>query len=76
MGKQGVRDGGREGGLKAGHGLPDRVRNVVGTGGGGIRGLGKGPGYFFTGKESMVLMAYEAEEWGWWGFGGLGGKQW
>jgi len=52
------------------HGLPDRVRDVVETRGGGVRGLIKGPGYFLRGKRSIVLVAYEAEDQGRWGFRG------
>jgi len=70
MGQQGVQEGGEKGGLEAVHGLPDRVRNVVGTRGGGIRGLEKGTRYLLRGEEGIVLMAYEAEARGRWGFGG------
>ena len=70
MGQQGVQEEGEEGGLEAVHGFSDQVRNVVGTGGGGIGGLGKGPGYFLRGKGSIVFVSYEAEEQGRWGFVG------
>ena len=72
VGQQGVQEGGKEGGLEAVHRLPNRVRNVVGAGGGGIQGFGKSPGYFFTDKGSIVFVAYEVEEWG---RGVLGGKR-
>ena len=51
------------------HGLPNRVRDVVGTWGGGIRGLGKGPGYLLKGAGGIILVSYEVEELGWWGLG-------
>jgi len=50
--------------------LPHRVRDVVGARGGGVRGLGEGPGYLFGGEGGIVLIVGEAEEWGRWGFGG------
>jgi len=50
--------------------LPHRVRDVVRSRSGGVRGLGEGPGYFFKGEGSIVLITREAEEVGRWGFGG------
>ena len=69
MGQEGVQEGGEKGWLEAVYGLPDTVRDVVGTGGGGIQGLRKGPGYFLRGDGGIVLTAYEAEGQGRWGFG-------
>jgi len=43
---------------------------VVGTRGGGVRGLGKGPGDLFRGQGSVILIARESEERGRRGFGG------
>ena len=47
-----------------------RVWDVVGARGGGIRGLGEGPGYLLGGERGIVLVAHEAEERGRRGFGG------
>jgi len=55
--------------LAAVYGLADRVWDVVGTRGGGIGGLGKGPGYLLRGEGGIVLVAYEVEERGWCGLG-------
>ena len=49
-------------------GLQHRVRDVIETRGGGIREVGKGPGYLLRSKWGAVLVACEAEEGGWWGF--------
>ena len=38
--------------------------------GGGVRGLGEGPGYLFGDQRGIVLITHEAEEWGRWGLGG------
>jgi len=43
---------------------------VVGARGGGIRGLGKGPGYLLRGEGCVVLIADGAEERQRRGFGG------
>ena len=50
--------------------LPNRVRDVVGARGGGIRGFGEGPGYFFGDEGGIVLIGPEAEEQGRQGFRG------
>jgi len=73
MGQQGVQEGGEKGGFEGVHRLPDRVWDVVGAQGGGIRGFGEGSGYFLRGKGGIVLVAIEAEEWGGWR---LRGEKW
>jgi len=70
VGQQGVEEGRKKGGLDSVHRLPHRVRDVVGTRGGGVRGLRKGPGDLFRGQGSVILIAREAEERGRRGFGG------
>ena len=65
--------GGEKGGVEAVHRLPNRVGDVVGTPGGGVRGFGEGPRYLFRGEGSIVLVACEVEERG--VGGGLGGKK-
>ena len=42
---------------------------MVGTGGGGIWELGKGPEYFLRAEGGIVLVSHEAEEQRRWGFG-------
>jgi len=49
VGQQGVQEGRKNEGLDPVYRLPHRVWDVVGTRGGGVRGLGKGPGDFFRG---------------------------
>ena len=56
--------------------LPHRVRDVVLSRSGGVRGFREGPGYSFRGDGGIVLVTREAEEGGRWGFGGLGGQKW
>ena len=51
------------------HRLPHRVWDVVQARSGGVRGLGKGPGYLLGGKGGIVFVAFEAERWGGWGLG-------
>ena len=46
--------------LDAVYRLPHRVQDVVGARGGGVRGLGEGPGYLFGGEGGIVLIAREA----------------
>ena len=70
VGQQGVQEGRKKGGLDAVHRLPHRVRDVVWSRGGGVRGFREGPGYFFGGGGGIVLVTREAEEGGRWGFGG------
>jgi len=41
--QQGVQEGRKKGGLDVVYRLPDRVRNVVGARGGGVRGFREGP---------------------------------
>ena len=72
VGQQGIEEGRKKGGLDPVHRLPHRVWDVVGTRGGGVRGLRKGPGNLLRGKGSVILIAREAEERG---RGGLGGKK-
>ena len=50
--------------------FPHRVGDMIGARGGGVGGLGEGPGYFFGGEGGVVLMARKAEERSRWGFGG------
>jgi len=50
------------------HRLPHRVRDVVGTRGGGVPGFGEGPRYLFGAAGGKVLVACEKEERGRWGF--------
>jgi len=64
-----VQEGGEKGGLEAVHRLPHRGWHVVRARGGGVRGLGKGPGYLLGGKGGIVLVAFEAERWVGWGLG-------
>jgi len=64
IGQHGVQEGGEEGGFEAVDRVPDRIRDVVGTRGGGVRVFGKGSQYFLRGEGDIVLVAYEAEEWG------------
>ena len=70
MGKEGVQEGRKKGGLEAVYRLPHRVRNVVRARGGGVRGFGDGPGYLFGGEGGIVLITSEVEERERWGFGG------
>jgi len=70
VGKQGVQEGRKKGGLDAVYRLPHRVRDVIGARGGGVRGFREGPGYLFRGDGGIVLITREAEEGGRWGFGG------
>ena len=72
MGQQGVEEGRKKGELDPGHRLPHRVWDVVVTRGGGVRGIGKGPGDLLRGQGSVILIAREAEERG---KRGLGGKK-
>jgi len=62
VGQQGVEEGRKKGGLDSVHRLPYRVRDLVGTRRGGVRGLGKGPGDLLRGQGSVILIAREAEE--------------
>jgi len=68
MGHQGVQEGGEKGGFEVVYRLPKRVRDVVGTGGGGIRGFGKGSRYLLRDEGGTVLVAYKVEECGRRGF--------
>jgi len=70
VGQQGVEEGRKKGGFDSVHPLPYRVWDVVGTRGGGIRGLGKCPGDLLRDQGSVLLIAREAEERGTRGFGG------
>ena len=70
MGKQGVQEGRKKGGLDAVYRFPHRVRDVIGARGRGVRGFREGPGYLFGGEGGIVLILHEAEEHGRWGFGG------
>ena len=69
MGQQGAEEGRKKGGFDSVHRLPYRVWDVVGTMGGGVRGLGKDPGDLLRGQGSVILIAREAEERGRRGFG-------
>ena len=51
------------------HRLSHRVRDVVGTRGGGVRGFREGPRYLFGSEGGIVFVARETEEWGGWWFG-------
>jgi len=68
--QQGVEEGRKKGGLDPLHRLPHRQWDVVGTRGGGVRGLGKGPGDLLRGEGSVILIAREAEGRARRGFGG------
>ena len=70
MGQQGVKEGRKKGGLDAVYRLPHRVGDVGWSRGGGVRGLGTGPGALLRGKGSVILIALEAEERGRGWFGG------
>jgi len=70
VGQQGVQEGRKKGGLDPVYRLPHRVRDVVRSRSGGVRGFREGPGYFFRGEGGIVLVTGEAEEGGRWGFGG------
>jgi len=70
VGQQGVQEGRKKGGFYAVYRLPHRVRNVVWSRGGGVRGFGEGPRYVFRGEGGIVLVTREAEEGRRWGFGG------
>ena len=70
MGQQRAQEGRKKGGLDVVYRLPHRVRDVVRSRSGGVRGFGEGPGYFLTGKRGVVFVTREAEEGGRWGFGG------
>jgi len=70
VGQQGVQEGRKKGGSDAVYRVPHRVRDVVRSRGGGVRGFREGPGYFFGGEGGIVLVTREAEEGGRWGLGG------
>jgi len=64
IGPQGVQEGGEQGGFEAVDRLRDRIQDVVWTGGGGVRGFGKGSRYFLRVEGGIVLVGHAAAQWG------------